>query len=279
VERPLIKFGYDGDWVIRARPGSADRSRHAPSEYEGTQFDAKFVPAPIDCKPWVDGQRGGWDLFFSMDLTFMITDIERGIFSVPAEMKGKIGTFGPYHLGVYSGVRIKTSPGWVTLIDRVADPKVRDALPFTTETAILETDWYPWFKNFVVIRPLLSRFTPMDVVNIERGTPLCRVRVLPRQELVACEEFTAEDHAEHKRALDEYTQEELAMNAQQRFRSSGGVGVFYPLYKLRSAERRMKWSSGAGPVRASVGATAAEIQKAAEAESEGGPEEGGSGRT
>lgn len=268
MERPLIKFGYDGDWVLRAKPGRADRSRHASSEYEGTQFDGKFVPAPIDCKPWVDAQAGGWDLFFSMDLTFMVTDVEKGLFSIPAEMNGKIGTFGPFHLGVYSGVRIKTSPGWVTLIDRVADPKIRDSLPFTTETAILETDWYTWFKNFVVIRPILSRFTPMDVVNIERGTPLCRVRVLPRRELVACEEFTDDDYAEMKRAQDEYTQEELAMNAQQRFRSAGGVGVFYPLYKIRSAERRMKWGAGAGPTRASEGATPAEAQRAVDEELE-----------
>lgn len=245
MERPLIKFGYDGDWVIRAKPGRADRSRHTPAEYAGSAFEGKFVPAPIDCRPWVDGQTSGWDLSFSMDLSFMITDVERGLFSVPAEMEGKIGTFGPFHLGVYSGVRIKTSPGWVTLIDRVADPKVRDALPFVTEAAILETDWYTWFKNFVVIRPILSRFSPLDVVNIERGTPLCRVRVLPRQELVACEEFSEEDHAELKRALDEYTQEELAMNAEQRFRAAGDGGHFYPLYKLRSAKERRRFSSAA----------------------------------
>lgn len=251
MERPLIKFGYDGDWVIRARPGRADRSRHAPSEYEGSAFDGKFVPAPIDCRPWVDGQTSGWDLFFSQDVSFMITDVERGLFSVPAEMTGKIGTFGPFHLGVYSGVRIKTAPGWVTLVDRVADPKLRDSLPFSTEAAILETDWYFWFKNFVVIRPLLSRFTPLDVVNIERGTPLCRIRVLPRQELVAQEEFTADDYEELQRASAAYTEEELSMNAQQRFRAAGDGGLFYPIYKLRSAKQRMSWGPGGEPTRAS----------------------------
>lgn len=276
MERPLIKFGYDGDWVLRAKPGRADRSRHPSSEYQGSQFDGKFVPAPIDCKPWVDGQVGGWDLFFSMDLTFMVTDVERGLFSVPAEMNGKVGAFGPFHLGVYSGVRIRTSPGWVTLIDRVADPKIRDSLPFTTETAVLETDWYTWFKNFVVIRPHLSRLAPMDVINIERGTPLCRVRVIPRQELVACEEFTPEDDAELKRAIEEYTQTELSMNAQQRYRSAGGSAVFYPLYKLRAAERRMTWVEGRGPVRASEAPAGHEDERAGSPERE--DEEGSEAR-
>jgi hypothetical protein len=238
MERPLIKFGYDGDWVIRAQRGRADRGRHSASDYADTAFAGRFVPAPIDCKPWVDAQMGGWDLFFSMDVTFMVTDVERGLFSVPTEMSGRIGSFGPFHVGVYSGVRIKTSPGWVAVIDRVADPKTRDALPFTTETAILETDWYTWFKNFVVIRPRLSRLSAMDAITIERGTPLCRVRIAPRFELVACEEFNAEDEAEHKRAMEEYTQAELEMWDQHRFRPATSGQAFYPLYKLRSADYR-----------------------------------------
>ncbi|MFO0548331.1 MAG: hypothetical protein U0271_08095 [Polyangiaceae bacterium] len=271
MERPLIKFGYDGDWVIRAVKGRADRSRHSQEQYAGTEFDNKFLPAPIDCKPWVDGQTSGWDLFFSMDVTFMVADIERGLFSVPPEMSGKIGAFGPFHLGVYTGVRIRTAPGWVTMIDRVADPKIRESLPFSTETAILETDWYIWFKNFIVIRPDLSRLAVMDAITIERGTPLCRVRVIPRLELIESAEFSEEDYAELKRAQDDYTQTELAMNAQQRFRAAGPKALFYPLYKLRAAEHRMTWEEG-GPRRergdASVMRDGAELANAAAAASE-----------
>lgn len=238
MERPWIKFGYDGDWVLRAQSGRADRSRHHASHYEGTEFAGRFVPSPIDCKPWVDAQVGGWDLFFSMDISFVVADQERGLFTVPQEMSGRIGAFGPYHLGVYSGVRIKTAPGWVSLVDRIADPKTRDSLPFTTETAIIETDWYTWFKNFVVIRPALARFQTGDVINIDRGTPLCRVRVVPRSELVSWGEFSAEDDAEHVRRVEEYKQAELKMFEERRFRASGERDVFYPLYKLRSAENR-----------------------------------------
>lgn len=238
MERPVIKFGYDGDWVLRVKPGRADRSRLLSADYEGTAFAGKFVPAPIDCRPWVDAQVGGWDLFFSMDIEFRVEDIGRGLFSVPPAMTGKLGAFGPFHLGIYTGVRIKTSPGWVTLIDRVADPATRDRLPFTTETAVIETDWYTWFKNFAVIRPILSRFRAGEVVTIARGTPLCRVRVVPRQELVVSEEFTAEDRAAHEAALAEYNRAELALRDQRRYRSAGS-GTFYPLYKLRAMEHRV----------------------------------------
>jgi hypothetical protein len=239
MDSPVIKFGYEGDWVLRAQPGKADRSRNDPARYADSSFEGKFVPSPIDCRPWIEAQVNGWDLFFSIDLTFMITDRERGLFGCPKEMKGKVESFAPFHLGVYTGVHILTAPGWVTLVERVADPKVRDSLPFTTESAILETDWYFWFKNFIVIRPDLKKLENMDVVNIPRGTPMCRVRVLPRSELVTMEEFDDDDWKELRRARDEYQREELAMRDKQRFRG-GGEATYYPLYKIRSAQMRKK---------------------------------------
>ncbi len=236
---PLIKFGYDGDWVLRAQPAKADRSRYSPADYKDSSFTGKFVPSPIDCRPWIDAQSGGWDLFFSIDLTFIVSDVERGLFGCPQEMKGRVESFAPFHLGVYTGVHIKTPPGWVTLIERVADAKVRDGLPFTVESAILETDWYYWLKNFIVIRPDLTKLKELDVVNIARGTPMCRVRVLPRSDLVTAAEFDADDYAELQSTKDDYTKEELAMLADERFRNSG-EGNYYPLYKLRAARHRRK---------------------------------------
>ena len=76
----------------------------------------------------------------------MIADIERAPFHHPGgDATVKLGGIGPFHVGVYTGVRIKTAPGWLTLIDRVADQRRVDSLPFTTETAIPETDWYTRF--------------------------------------------------------------------------------------------------------------------------------------
>jgi hypothetical protein len=239
VEKPVIKFGYDGDWVIRAQPGKADRARNDPARYTDSSFAGKFVPSPIDCRPWIDAQTAGWDLFFSIDLTFIVSDVERGLFGCPKEMKGRVESFAPFHLGVYTGVHIKTAPGWVTLVERVADAKVRDALPFTTESAILETDWYYWFKNFIVIRPDLTRVKELDVINIARGTPMCRVRVLPRHDLVQSTEFDEADYAELKRASEEYAREELAMRDDHRYRNSG-ESSYYPLYKLRAAAHRAR---------------------------------------
>jgi len=239
MEDPLIKFGYDGDWVIRVQPGKADSTRNDPARYEDSTFAGKFVPSPIDCRPWIDAQLGGWDLFFSLDLTFMVIDRERGLFACPKQMKGQIESFAPFHLGVYTGVHIRTAPGWVTLVERVADPKVRDTLPFTTESAVLETDWYYWFKNFIVLRPNLAGLEDMQTVNIARGTPMCRIRVLPRFDLVKSAEFDEADYAELKSADEEYKREELAMRDQNRYRGSGDTS-YYPLYKIRAAQHRKK---------------------------------------
>jgi hypothetical protein len=226
-ERPTIKFGYDGPWVIPVRRVTVDRTRPAPDPYRGTPFE-KFVPIPADCKPWVDAQETHWEAFFSMDVRFRVVDRERGLVEIPPEMKGHVGSFAPFHVGIYTGIRIKTTPYWAT---RISSPVMGHQM-WTVEDALIETDWYQWFKNFSVIR--INSSTP-DEVFIPRGQPLCWISVVPKPGIVQEGSFDDADWMEFREKEQRYRMKELGYWDKSKSRpSSNPSQVFYPTYKVES---------------------------------------------
>lgn len=164
-------------------------------------------PAPYMCKPWADGQRIGWTLFYGFLTPIAIV----GLGNDRAEIENKeelaretnqkrVGDhFAPGYVGLSVGYTLKTPPGFVTLIiPPTRPPQGLETVPF-----VVESDWYPR-QIFLVFRaPAAGVRIPLD-----HKDQLARAVVVPRHEKLTAEPMNAEELAEVEQSRLTYLEEE-----------------------------------------------------------------------
>lgn len=139
------------------------------------------MPQPWHCKPFLDGNSLGIELFWGLPATVVITgdgvdaQIEGDLEPITGT-KDTISQFARGHYGINSNYHLRVPPGWGLLVL----PHPRWSLdPYQSELpaivpGLLESAWWPHL--FFVV----SRIPPAGVRHVFRyGEPFCQVLPVP----------------------------------------------------------------------------------------------------
>ncbi|MCA9938771.1 MAG: hypothetical protein KC418_09020 [Anaerolineales bacterium] len=226
----MLKFGKSVPYLL-------DPARPHPRVTPLDQARAAAQPpqaVPFHCKPWGDGQRVGWTLFYGYltDVTISVSAADvLAVENLPMLARETnqpriIHQFAPDHFGIGSGYTLKTPPGFVSLLLPATDP------PPGLEmiTGVIESDWYPR-QTFLVFR--LPQ--PDQPVHLTRGAPLARVVVIPRQDNLTAQPLSAAEMEDLAQVEQQYLAE--AEDTASRWTAANGA-QFTHLYRIWSALHR-----------------------------------------
>jgi hypothetical protein len=183
----MLKFAKAAPYIpdpVRSRPLITDDDKERGSH------DPPY-PVPYLCKPWADGQRVGWTLFYGFLTPITIVGLGDGRAEIlnkeelarETNQKRVGDHFAPGYVGLGIGYTLKTPPGFVSLIiPPTQPPSGLETVPF-----IVESDWYPR-QIFLVFRvPSAGVQIPLD-----HKDELARVVVVPRHEQLTAEQMSAD---------------------------------------------------------------------------------------
>lgn len=199
----MLKFAKAAPYIPdpeRSRPLITDEDRalgaHNPP-----------FPAPYHCKPWTDGQRIGWTLFYGFLTPIALVGLGDGRSEIENEaqlaretnQERVTGHFADGYVGLGVGYTLSTPPGFVSLIIQPSQPPAN----LRTVTAVIETDWYPR-------QIFLLFYAPEKGVRVEldHKDELARVVVVPRIEAMTAEPMTEEELADIELRRNAYLEEE-----------------------------------------------------------------------
>lgn len=221
----------------KAAPYIPDPERSRPLITESDKVrgahDPPF-PAPYMCKPWSDGQRIGWTLFYGFLTPITIVGLGDG--RVEIENKEQLARetnqtrigdhFTQGYVGIGVGYTLKTPPGFVSLII----PPTQPPPGLETVPCVIESDWYPR-QLFLLFR------APAEGVRValDHKDEIARVVVVPRIEGVTAEPMTAEELEEIEQRRQSYLEEEKTTPT--RWQAATG-DTFTHLYKEWSKRYR-----------------------------------------
>jgi hypothetical protein len=184
----MLKFAKAAPYIpdpVRSRPLITDDDKERGS------LDPPY-PVPYLCKPWADGQRVGWTLFYGFLTPITIVGLGDGRAEIlnkeelarETNQKRVGDHFAPGYVGLGIGYTLKTPPGFVSLIiPPTQPPSGLETVPF-----IVESDWYPR-QIFLVFRvPSAGVQIPLD-----HKDELARVVVVPIHEQLTADPMSAEE--------------------------------------------------------------------------------------
>jgi hypothetical protein len=226
----MLKFAKAAPYIPdpeRSRPLITDQDK------ERGAHDPPY-PVPYHCKPWSDGQRIGWTLFYGFLTPITIVglgdgraDIENKAELARETNQERVGDhFALGYVGLAVGYTLKTPPGFVSLII----PPTQPPPGLETVPCVIETDWYP--RQLF----LLFHAPPAGVrVALDHKDELARVVVVPRPEQLTAEPLTAAELEEIAQRRAVYLQEE--QTTPTRWQAATG-DTFTHLYKEWSKRYR-----------------------------------------
>ncbi|GAB4580970.1 MAG: hypothetical protein Fur0022_37150 [Anaerolineales bacterium] len=226
----MLKFSKAAPYIpdpARSRPNITDEDRARAVE------DPPQV-VPFQCKPWVDGQSIGWTLYYGYITPIGIYGLGEGkievenLFQLVRETNQErvVDQFARGHFGIGTGYRLRTPPGFVSLILPPAHPPEG----LVTLTGIIETDWYPR-QLFLVFRAPEKGVR----VSLDYKMEIARVVVIPRMEGQKAEPLSAEELEAIREDARRYKEEETTTPT--RWKAASG-DTFTHLYKEWSQRYR-----------------------------------------
>ena len=226
----MLKFAKAAPYIPdpeRSRPLITEQHK------ERGAHDPPF-PVPYHCKPWSDGQRIGWTLFYGFLTPITVVGLGDGRTEIENEaqlaretnQKRVADHFAEGFFGLGVGYTLITPPGFVSLIIPPTQPPANlETVPF-----VVETDWYP--------RQLFLLFkAPAKGVRIalDHKDELARVVVVPRPEALTAEPMSTAELEEIEQRRTAYLEEEKTTSS--RWTAATG-DTFTHLYKEWSKRYR-----------------------------------------
>lgn len=190
---------------------------------------------PFHCKPWLDGQKLGYTLFYGYLSPITIVGLGDNKIAVEGEeqvMKERKGrsiadTFAAGHFGLSIAYTLITKQGFNTLILPANDPPAG----FDIISGVIETDWYP--KGLFLVSRMPEKG---ERIAIDYGDELARAVVIPRPKpLPPAVPLTDEELDEFDVRAQQYKQEEKTTHT--RWIDVYGK-PFTHLYRVWSSQRR-----------------------------------------
>ncbi len=226
----MLKFAKAAPYIPdpeRSRPLITDehkeRGAHEPP-----------FPVPYHCKPWSDGQRIGWTLFYGFLTPITVVGLGDGRTGIENEAQLARETnqqrvadhFAQGFFGLGVGYTLMTPPGFVSLVIPPTQPPANlETVPF-----VVESDWYPRQLFLLFKAPAKGVRIPLD-----HKDELARVVVVPRHEPLTAEPMSTAELEVIEQRRTAYLEEEKTTPS--RWTAATG-DTFTHLYKEWSKRYR-----------------------------------------
>jgi hypothetical protein len=197
------------------------------------------VPQAWQCKPWVDANSIGIELYWGIKTDVVIeskdgtTAIIGGDYARETGSKNTISQFAPGHYGINTSCQLVMPQGWGGLIlphPRWFMDPFHTTLPYITP-GLIEFDWWP--RLFFVV----AQVPPPGVHHVYRyGEPFCQVVPVPVATTLKVRECTAEERARYQEQ-DRFIGQHYNALSTHVWKAASGK-QFGNIYKVLAAEFR-----------------------------------------